>query len=88
MSRIGNLVAIGVVVLVAVFGRRLAVDLLGPGTALYRMAESGMYGSPQLAARYFEAITVLVPWLCIVGVIAGALYREFRRQRVTQRRPR
>jgi hypothetical protein len=28
MSRIGNLVAIGVVVLVAVFGRRVAVDLL------------------------------------------------------------
>ena len=70
--------------MVAIFGRRLAVDVLGPGTALYQMGSSGMYGSPQLAATYFEAVTVWVPWLCIIGVLVAALYREFRRQRVTQ----
>jgi len=84
MSRISNLVAIGIVTMVAIFGRRLAVDVLGPGTLLYEWGSSGMYGSPQLAATYFEAVTVWVPWLSIIGVIAAALYREFRRQRVTQ----
>ena len=84
MSRISNLVAIGVVTMVAIFGRRLAVDLIGPGTLLYEWGSSGMYGSPELAATYFEAVTVWVPWLCVIGVIAAALYREFRRQRVTQ----
>lgn len=86
MSRIANLTAIGIVVTVAIYGRRLAVDVLGPGTTLYEMGSSGMYGSPALAATYFEAITVWVPWLSIIGVITAALYREFRRQRVTQQR--
>jgi hypothetical protein len=84
MSRIQNMVAIGVVVIVAVYGRRLAVETIGPGTTLYEMGSSGMYGSPALAARYFEAVTVWVPWLCVVGVIAAAAYNEFTRQRVTQ----
>jgi len=84
MSRIANLAAIGIVVTVAIFGRRLAVDVLGPGTLLYEWGSSGMYGSPALAATYFEAVTVWVPWLSVIGVITAALYREFRRQRVTQ----
>lgn len=80
------MVAIGIVTTVAIFGRRLAVDIVGPGTALYQMASSGIYGSPQLAATYFEALAVWVPWLAVIGVISAALYREFRRQRVTQQR--
>jgi hypothetical protein len=85
MSRISNLVAIGIVTIVAVYSRRLAVEVIGPGTKLYQMGSSGAFGSPELAARYFEAATVWVPWLCVIGVITAALYREFRRQRVTQR---
>jgi hypothetical protein len=84
MSRISNLVAIGIVTIVAIYGRRLAVDVLGPGTTLYQMGSSGTFGSPQLAATYFEAITVWVPWLCVLGAIAAAAYNEFTRQRVTQ----
>jgi hypothetical protein len=86
MSRISNIVAIGVVVIMAVFGRRLAVQILGPGTALYQMASSGAFGSPELATTYFEAMAVWVPWLAVTGVIAAAAYREFKRQRVTQQR--
>jgi len=86
MSRISNLVAIGIVTTVAIFGRRLAVDVVGPGTALYQMASSVTFGSPELATTYFEALAVWVPWLSVIGVIAAALYREFRRQRVTQQR--
>ena len=86
MSRISNLVAIGIVTIVAIYGRRLAVDVIGPGTTLYQMGSSGMYGSPELAATYFEAITVWVPWLCVLGAIVATAYNEFTRQRVTQQR--
>jgi|APHM01.1.fsa_nt_gi hypothetical protein len=86
MSRIGNMVVIGIVTMVAIYGRRLAVDIMGPGTMLYEMGSSGMYGSPALAARTFEAVTVWVPWLCVIGIIAAGLYREFATQRVSQQR--
>jgi hypothetical protein len=86
MSRISNLVAIGVVIIVAIFGRRMAAQVLGPGTTMYEMAKTPPFGSPQLAATYFEAFAVWVPWIAIIGVIAAAIYREFTRQRVTQER--
>jgi hypothetical protein len=86
MSRISNLVAIGVVVVVAIFGRRLAAQILGPGTLLYQMGASGEFGSPAIAKAMFEAFAVWVPWLAIIGVITAAAYREFRRQRVSQQR--
>jgi hypothetical protein len=87
MSRISNLVAIGVVTVVAIFGRRMAAQIIGPGTAMYQMAaDASTFGGPELAATMFEAFAVWVPWLSVIGVIAAAIYQEFTRQRVTQQR--
>jgi len=87
MSRITTFVAIGIVIVVAVYMRRFAVDVIGPGTPLYELAAAstiGDTGGEAWAQDIYEAATVWVPWLCVVGVIAAAAYREFTRQRVTQ----
>jgi len=87
MSRITTFVFIGIVIIVAVYMRRFAIDIIGPGTGLYQLAASssiGGTGGEEWAEDIYVAATVWVPWLLIGGAILGGLYREFLRANVTQ----
>jgi len=86
MSRIITFVGIGIVVTVAIWSRRLAMELLGPGTRLYEMAATAtLFGGEQLANELYRAVVVWVPWFLISAAVLGGLYREFWQSRVTTR---
>jgi hypothetical protein len=87
MSRITTFVAIGIVIVVAVYMRRFAIDVIGPGTPLYELAAAstiGDTGGEAWAQDIYEAATVWVPWLLVGAALLGGLYREFVRANVTQ----
>jgi hypothetical protein len=79
------------VVAVAIFARRLAIDLLAPGAPLYVLVADIQFGSidgAQWAEEVYVAVAVYVPWLLVGGSIIVGAYREFLRQNVTQVRAR
>jgi hypothetical protein len=87
MSRITTFVAIGIVIVVAVYMRRFAIDIIGPGTPLYELAAAstiGGTGGEAWAQDIYEAATVWVPWLLVAAALLGGLYTEFTRTNVTQ----
>jgi hypothetical protein len=87
MGRITNFVAVGVVIIVAVYARRFMIDLLGPGSALWKLVADIQYAGIDgdvWAQSMYEAAAVWVPWLIVGGSIVGALYWEFARTNVTQ----
>jgi hypothetical protein len=89
MSRVISFIAIGIVATVAVYVRRLAIDVIGPGTFLFELAASssiGGVGGEAWATSIYEAVAVWVPWLMVAAAVAGALYSEFRRTNVTAQR--
>lgn len=89
MSRVISFVAVGVVTVVAVYVRRLAVDVIGPGTFLFELAASstiGGAGGEAWATTMYETVTVWVPWLLVAAALLGAVFAEFRRANVTQTR--
>lgn len=86
MTRINTFVVIAVVIVVAVYARRLAVQLLGPGSFLFELAANAtMFGGQELAEEIYIAVTVWVPWFIVAGAILGGLYREFWKSQVTRR---
>jgi hypothetical protein len=86
MSRIGTFVIIGITIAAAVWARRLAIQLLAPGTKLYEMAATAtMFGGEQLANQIYQAVVVYVPWFLVIAAILGGLYREFWQAQVTRR---
>lgn len=89
MSRVTTFVAIGITILVAVYMRRFAIDIIGPGTPLWQLAASssiGDTGGEQWAESIYVAATVWVPWLLVGGSLLGGLYAEFLRANVTRGR--
>lgn len=87
MGRVETFLAIGVVIVVAVYSRRLAVDLLGPGTPLFELAASVQWAGidgRQWALEMYENATVWVPWLIVATAILAGLYKEFLAQNVTR----
>jgi len=89
MSRVGTFVVIAITIAVAVWSRRLAIQLLGPGTKLYEMAATAtMFGGEQLANDIYVAVVVYVPWFLVAAAILGGLYREFWQTQVTRGRTR
>lgn len=89
MSRITTFVAIGIVVVVAIYSRRLAIDLLGPGSTMWILVAdvqfAGINGE-DWAMRVYEAVAVWVPWLLVAAAILGGLFREFAQTNVTRAR--
>lgn len=86
MSRIETFVGIGLVILVAIFARRMAVDVIGPGTPLFELAAASQFGDVggrEWAMRMYENAVVWVPWILVGTSIVAGLYREFTRQNVT-----
>jgi len=91
MSRILTFVAIGIVVTVAIFSRRLSIQLLGPNSQMWAMVAEISFGSisgEAWAQRMYEAVTVWVPWFLISAAVLGGLYREFARTNITRGRGR
>lgn len=91
MSRAGTFVAIGLVVIVAVYSRRMAIELLGPGSMMWGLVANVQYGTingEEWATQIYEAVTVWVPWFIVAAAIAGGFFREFRRENVTAGRVR
>jgi len=89
MGRIQTFVFIGLTIIVAIYMRRYAIDILGPGTPLYQLAASstiGSTGGESWAEDIYIATTVWVPWLLVGGGMLGGLYAEFLRANVTRRR--
>lgn len=87
MSRISTFVAIGLVIIVAVYMRRFAIDIIGPGTPLWELAAAssiGSTGGEEWAEDVYIAATVYVPWLLVGAALLGGLYREFVAANVTQ----
>jgi len=88
MSRVDTFIGIGVVILAAVFSRRLAFELLSPGAPLFKLVAGIQYGSidgEAWAREMYVNVAVWVPWLLVGGAIIVGAYREFVRQNVTQR---
>ena len=86
MSRVETFVGIGVVILVAIFARRMAVDLIGPGTPLFQLAANAQFGDAggqEWAMQLYENAAVWVPWILVATAVVAGLYREFTRQNVT-----
>jgi hypothetical protein len=91
MGRVETFVAIGIVIIVAIYARRMAIDIIGPGTPMWDLVAhiqwAGIDGD-KWAQDVYEAVTVWVPWLLVAAAILAGLYREFLRQNVTVRRGR
>lgn len=86
MTRIATFAFIGIVIVVAVYSRRLAVEILGPGSVMFSLAaDATMFGGEQLAKDIYKSVVVWVPWFMVVGAILGGLYREFWQSQVTRR---
>jgi hypothetical protein len=91
MGRVETFIGIGIAVAVAIFARRLAIDLLSPGAPLFLLVENVQYAGidgDQWAREVYEMVAVYVPWLLVGGSIVIGAYREFLGQNVTQRRAR
>jgi len=92
MPRLENYVAIGVLVVVAIFSRRIALQIMGPGTAIWDMAvdaslmSTGDESNAEWARTMFNAVTTWVPWLAVAGSVVVTAYQEFSDQRVTRAR--
>jgi len=86
MSRIPTFLAIGITIAAAVWARRLAIQLLGPGSMMYELAATAtMFGGEELANEIYQAVVVYVPWFIVIAAIVGGLYREFWPRQVTRR---
>lgn len=87
MSRAATFAAVAIVIVVAIYSRRMAMQILGPGSQMWLMVADVQFGSingEEWARQIYHAVVVWVPWLLIGGAIMGALYREFRRANITQ----
>jgi len=91
MGRVETFIGIGLVIIVAVYGRRVAIDIIGPGTPMWQLVAdiqwAGIDGDVW-AKDVYEAVTVWVPWLLVGCAIVAGLYREFLAQNVTVARGR
>jgi hypothetical protein len=91
MSRAGTFVALGIIIIAAVYSRQLAMEIIGPGSLMWSLVVDIQYAGingEEWAEEMYVNITVWVPWLIVGAGIAGAVFREFRRQNVTTARVR
>jgi hypothetical protein len=90
MSRVRTFIGIGLAIMMAVFARRLAFELLAPGAPLYLLIEHVTWpvDGDQWAREAYVTVSVWVPWLLVGGSLIIGAYREVTRQNVTQVRAR
>lgn len=88
MSRAYDFTIVAVVTLVAVVMNRISLELLQPGSALYNVATTGTdaLGGTEFANFVWQACAIWIPLLCVIGIMAWAMLREYRRQAVTATR--
>lgn len=87
MVRISSIVAVGVSIIIAVYARRLSVQVLGPGSMLRGLVDGVTYGSidgSQWAAEMYVNITVWVPWIVVGGTVLAVFYVELQDQRLSR----
>ena len=88
MSRAFTFVSIGLVLIATIYLQDLAMTMFGPGSGLYQMVTEVNYllDGEQWAEQMYVAVTVWFMWIIRIGAIVAGLYREFRRENVTQAR--
>jgi len=85
MSRIYDFTVVSVIFIISVVMHFIGAELLMPGTVLYEIAVTGTesMNGQQWADQVGMVITVWMPLMATGGIIAWALFREYRRQAVT-----
>lgn len=87
MVRISSIVAVGVSIIIAVYARRLSVDLLGPSGSLRSLVDGIQYGAIDgsvWATEIYVNATVWVPWIIVGGTVLTVFYVELQDQRLSR----
>ena len=90
MTRAFDFTVMTVIYIVSSVIHLMGVELMAPGSPLYRLATDGtaVMNGQEWADFTFMAISTWVPLIAIGGITAWALVREYRRQTATAvRRP-
>lgn len=89
MSRIYDFVLVGVISLISFIIHTVSIELFGPQSPLHqKTSEATFFSGAERADLWFEILGVWAPGIAIVGILAWALMREYRRQVTTSRVPR
>jgi len=85
MTRIRDFAVVSVIFIISVVMHFIGAELLMPGTPLYEVATNGTgsMNGQQWADQVGMVISVWMPLMTTGGIIAWALFREYRRQAVT-----
>lgn len=85
MTRAFDFTVSTVVTIIAVVVHRMGVELLAPGTPLHDVATDGTgnVNGPEFAEFVWQAVSIWIPLIAIIGILAWAMLREYRRQAVT-----
>jgi len=90
MTRAFDFTVMTVIYIVSTVIHLMGVELMAPGSPLYRLATDGtaVMNGTEWANFTFMAISTWVPLIAVGGITAWALVREYRRQTATAvRRP-
>jgi hypothetical protein len=87
-TRAFDFVVVGVVMIISVVIHRIGIELFQPGSPLYELAAGAenLNGAAR-AQLWFEILTIWMPLMAAAGIIAWAVFREYRRQARTAVQP-
>jgi hypothetical protein len=88
MSRFVDMLVVGVTWIISIVIHIISIELFAPGTPLHELATGVvMFDGGAKADLWHEILAVWVPLIAAAGICAWAFIREYRRQRITRRRP-
>lgn len=90
MSRAFDFTVAGVIYIIAAIIHRMGTELFAPGSVLYDIATDGTgnVNGTTHAATWFDIITIWAPLLCVGGISAWLIVKEYKRQVQTATRQR